>query len=147
MEQHNTGQLVRESWADLSVPLSVGVLGFLAGWALWQLINAPCPFAVFGNSPLCLNRWEENVVATAAINPGIAGWGIGTAVGVWLRDFMLRKLERERDELQKELRDELKRAAEDRRLFLNVLDKVVRRLEGTPKRRRRLTRRPPPSHY
>ena len=89
MEQRNARQFVRESWADLGVPLAVGAAGFSVGWALWQSTNAPCLITVFGYSPFCLNQWEENVLETAAINPGIAGWGIGTAVGAWLRDLML----------------------------------------------------------
>ena len=82
-ESRNTTRLCEVLFGNRFLPVSVGPSGALLGWLIWQLLNTPHPANPSG--------WEANLISSAALNPTLAGWGIGTVFGSWLRGELDRR--------------------------------------------------------
>lgn len=144
MPQRDTGDVPSASpVSDLAIPTMGGVLGGFVGWAGWQTANAVCLLTLSAASPVCVEQWRGNVADFAAIAPALAGYGLGSNLGVWLQSIMLRKAEQRVEKLTEQLEQERVARAEERQQLKRLSDavdnqsKAIERLSKNLRSRRR----------
>ena len=100
--------IARDSLADQSIPVMIGVLGASVGWAFW--------FATTNTlQPPYGTVWLVNLLSLGGTAWAwtFAGWGIGTFVGGWIRSIMLGRMKEDLKEERQKREEEQQQHVED----------------------------------
>ena len=137
-KKQNKRSVARESLADQSIPVMIGLLGALVGWVLWlAVLNTLQPAQGFA--------WLDNLTHfdTDASTSILAGSSIGVTLGGWIRSIMLGSMREElkqekldKEEALKELQLEQSSRADERQRAEKWQEEMEKALRESQQRER-----------